>query len=119
MNLLINSMKQDPDIKAINQMEKEMDKENSFIKMEVTTKDNGKIIKWMDLEDSIMKEVNQHIRDIGLKINSTALEKFIMIIQLLYNVDLILLISIFSKIIGNTIKECWLRIRNKEGEKLN
>ena len=39
-------------------MEKEMDKENSFIKMEVTTKDNGKIIKWMDLEDSIMKEVN-------------------------------------------------------------
>ena len=39
-------------------MEKEMDKENSFIKMEVITKDNGKIIKWMDLEDSIMKEVN-------------------------------------------------------------
>ncbi len=119
MNLLINNMKQDPDIKAINQMEKETDMENSFIKMEVITKDNGKIIKWMDLEDFIMKEVNQPIRDIGLKINSMDSEKFIMIIQLRYNVDLILLISICSKIIGNIIKECWLRIRNKEGEKLN
>ena len=42
MNLLINSMKQDPDIKAINWTDKEMDTENSFIKMEVITKDNGK-----------------------------------------------------------------------------
>jgi hypothetical protein len=58
MNLLINNMKQDPDIKAINWTDKEMDTENSFIKMEVITKDNGKIIKWMDLEDFIMKEVN-------------------------------------------------------------
>lgn len=58
MNLLISNMKQDPDIKAINWTDKEMDTENSFIKMEVITKDNGKIIKWMDLEDFIMKEVN-------------------------------------------------------------
>lgn len=58
MNLLINNIKQDLDMKVINWMVKEMDMENSFIKMEATTKDNGKIIKWMGLEDFIMKEVN-------------------------------------------------------------
>jgi|LakMenEpi03Aug12_release.lakeMendotaPanAssembly.Ray.scaffolds.fasta_scaffold5406089_1 hypothetical protein len=39
-------------------MEKEMDMDYFFIKMEVIIKDNGKIIKWMDGENYSIKVEN-------------------------------------------------------------
>lgn len=51
-------MRRVQDIKDINLIIKEMGMESSFIKMVDIMRDNGKIIKWMDLGDYTIKEVN-------------------------------------------------------------
>ncbi len=114
-----NNIKQDLNIKGTNLMGKEMDMASSIIKMVDIIKEIGKIIKWMDLENCIIKEENQHIKDTGKKISFMDLEKYLMIILLSQIVDLISLILIIQKIIGNIMKDFQLKIPNKVEEKLN
>lgn len=82
-------------------------------------KEIGKIIKWMGLENYIIKEGNQLIKDIGNKTSSMDSEKYIMIIQSTQIVDLISLTLTIQKTIGNIIKDYQLKILNKEEVKLN
>jgi hypothetical protein len=82
-----------------------MDMDSSSIKMVDIMKDNGKIIKCMDGVNFSMKVENLHMKVIGNRMNFMVLVRYIMIIQFLLNVDLILLILIIWKIIGNFMKE--------------
>ena len=51
-------MRRVQDIKDINLIIKEMGMGSSFIRMVDIMRDNGKIIKWMDLADCTIKVVN-------------------------------------------------------------
>lgn len=101
-----NSMKLAANTKVIKAKECEMAKVNFIIKMEGSIKDNGKIIKWMDTGNYIMREEKLHMRVIGNKISLTEWVKSITIILYLCRRVSITLISIISKTIGSTIKEC-------------
>ena len=114
-----SNTKQEVDTKDINLMEKEMEKESSSIKMVDIMRDNGRIIKCMDQADCSMREENQHMMEIGVKISLMDKEKYLMIIHNHQIVASILLTLITQKIIGSIIKECQSRIPKKEEEKLN
>lgn len=60
-----------------------MEGENSTTKMEAIMKACGGTIKWTGGENYTMKVENLHIREIGSKINSTDMEKYLMIIPLI------------------------------------
>lgn len=58
-------------------MEKGMEKEKWFLKMEEAMMDNGKQIKWTDMEDYTMKVENWHIKETGRTINFMVKDAFI------------------------------------------
>lgn len=117
--MLSNSTKLVANTKVIKAKECEMAKVNFIIKMEGSIKDNGKIIKWMDTGNYIMREEKLHMRVIGSKISLTEWVKSITIILYLCRRVSITLISIISKTIGSTIKECLTMIQKKAEERSN
>lgn len=107
MSMLLSNTKQDPDTRGTNLMDKEMETENSFTKMVAITKANGKTTKWMGGVGFFMKEGNWPMKATGAKTNSMGSARFIMITPCNWIVDLTLLISIYLRTIGSTMKACW------------
>lgn len=70
------------DIKGISTMVRNMETGSYTLKMVDTMRVNGSTIKWMDLEDFIIKMVKSLIKGIGKMMNLMGKGEFIIVIQL-------------------------------------
>ena len=117
-SLWFKSMKREANMKVIKKIMLEMEEESSFIKMEAIMMDNGEIIKCMAGASFTMKVENWLMKEIGLMISFTAMEKYIMIILFRFHhlLDLTTQTLIYLMTIGNIMKVCWLQTLNREEE---
>ncbi len=94
-----------------------MAKENTIIKMEVITKVIGGIIKWMGMENYIMKVGKLYTKESLCRTISMESAKCTMTILLSLRVSSIILTSMALMTFGNFTKDPCYKMQNKVEEK--